>query len=97
MMQKLSSKIAIQIQNSESVKQLMSSILEKEIEQLTRISEFSALIRAAKGDVVTPNELILSSVKAIETVLGRFDATDNISKVLENTKLELEKTGDIWT
>jgi len=97
MMQKLSSKIAIQIQNSESVKQLMSSILEKEIEQLTPISEFSALIRAAKGDVVAPNELILSLVKAIEKVLGRFDATDNISKVLENTKLELEKTGDIWT
>jgi len=57
MMQNLNSKIAIQIQNNESVKRLMSSILEKQIEQLTRVSEFSPLTQAAKGEPVDPNVL----------------------------------------
>ncbi|MGB7956259.1 MAG: hypothetical protein WCF23_19985 [Candidatus Nitrosopolaris sp.] len=108
MMQNMSSSLATQGQNSVTMKSYMSFILAAQIEQLTRISEFSALIQAAKGEVVAPNELKLSLRKAIETVLGRLDPNDNISKVLETTKFELEKTGepsssasagnsDIWT
>ena len=57
-----------------------------------RVSEFSPLTHAAKGEVVAPNELKFSLRKAIETVLGRLDPNNSITKVLETTKLELEKT-----
>jgi hypothetical protein len=94
MMQNMSSRMDTQIQNNGSVKQFISSILEKQIEQLTRISEFSSLTQAAKGEMVAPNELKFSLRKAIETVLVRLDPNDSIVKVLETTKLELEKTGE---
>ncbi|MDQ6865511.1 MAG: hypothetical protein M3044_17005, partial [Thermoproteota archaeon] len=108
MMQNMSSSLATQIQNNESVKQFMSSFLAAQIEQLTRISEFSPLTQATKGEVVAPNELKFALRKAIETVLGRLDPNDSITKVLETTKLALENTGepsgstsaggsDIWT
>ena len=97
MMQNMSSRIATQNQNNESVKQFVSSILEKEIERLTRVSEFSPLTQAAKGEVVAPNELKFALKKAIETALGRLDPNDSIVKVLENTKLALESDSDIWT
>ncbi len=96
-MQNMDSRIVTQVQNSESVKQLMNSILEAQIEQLTRVSEFHPLTQAAKGEVVAPNELKFSLRKAIETVLGRLDPTDSITKVLETTKLALESDSDIWT
>ena len=96
-MQNMDSRITTQIQNSESVKQLINSILEKEIERLTRVSEFSPLTQAAKGEVVAPNELKLSLRKAIETVLGRLDPNDSIAKILETAKLALESDFDIWT
>ena len=108
MMQNMSSSLATQSQNNVTMMQNMSSILTTQIEQLTRISEFSPLTQAAKGEVVAPNELKFSLRKAIETVLGRLDRNDSITKVLETTNLELEKTGelrsstsagdsDIWT
>jgi hypothetical protein len=108
MMQNMSSRIATQFQNNESVKKFMSSILDTQIEQLTRLSEFSPLSQAAKGEMVAPNELKFSLSKAIETVLGRLDPNDGITKFLETTKLELEQAGgirssnssgdsDIWT
>jgi hypothetical protein len=93
-MQNMDSRIARQNQNNESVKQFVSSILGTQIEQLTRLSEFSPLTQAAKGEVVAPNELKFSLRKAIETVLGRLDPNDSITKVLETTKLELEKTAE---
>ena len=97
MMQNMSSRIATQNQNNESVKQFVSSILGTQIEQLTRLSEFSPLTQAAKGEVVAPNELKFALKKAIETALGRLDPNDSIVKVLENTKLALESDSDIWT
>ncbi|MGB6672931.1 MAG: hypothetical protein WBE34_10885, partial [Candidatus Nitrosopolaris sp.] len=96
-MQNNSSRIATQYQNNESVKRFMSSILGTQIEQLTRLSEFSPLTRAAKGEVVAPNELKFSLRKAIETALGRLDPNDSIAKVLETAKLALESDSDIWT
>jgi hypothetical protein len=93
-MQNMDSRIATQVQNSESVKKFVNSILEAHIEQLMRVSEFSPLTQAAKGEVVAPNELKFSLRKAIETVLGRLDPNDSITKVLETTKLELEKTAE---
>lgn len=76
------------------MKQFVSSILGTQIEQLTRLSEFSPLTQAAKGEVVAPNELKFSLRKAIETVLGRLDPNDSVTNVLETTKLELEKTAE---
>jgi len=96
-MQNMDSRIATQYHNNESVKQLVNSIFEAQIERLTRVSEFSPLTQAAKGEVVAPNELKFSLRKAIETVLGRLDPTDSITKVLETTKLALESDSDIWT
>jgi hypothetical protein len=93
-MQNMDSRIATQVQNSESVKKFVNSILEAQIEQLMRVSEFSPLTQAAKGEVVAPNELKFSLRKALETVLGRLDPNDSITKVLETTKLELEKTAE---
>jgi hypothetical protein len=75
----------------------MSSILEAQIERLTRVSEFHPLTQAAKGEVVAPNELKFSLRRAIETVLGRLDPNDSIAKVLETAKLALESDSDIWT
>ena len=85
-MQNMDSRMATQIQNNESVKQFMSSILEAQIEQLTRLSEFSPLTQAAKGEVVAPDELKFSLRKAIEMALGRLNPNDSITKVLETTK-----------
>ena len=97
MMQNMDSRMATQIQNNGSVKQLVNSILEAQIERLTRVSEFSPLTQAAKGEMVAPNELKFSLRKAIETVLGRLDPNDSITKVLETTKLALESDSNIWT
>jgi hypothetical protein len=97
MMQNMDSRMATQIQSNGSVKRFMSSILGTQIEQLTRLSEFSPLTQAAKGEMVAPNELKFSLRKAIETVLGRLDPTDSITKVLETTKLALESDSDILT
>jgi hypothetical protein len=96
-MQNMDSRIATQYQNNESVKRFMSSILEAQIERLTRVSEFHPLTQAAKGEVVAPNELKFSLRRAIETVLGRLDPNDSIAKVLETAKLALESDSDIWT
>ena len=90
-MQNMDSRIATQVQNSESVKKLVNSILEAQIEQLMRVSEFSPLTHAAKGEVVARNELKFSLRKAIETVLGRLDPNNSITKVLETTKTTAEK------
>jgi hypothetical protein len=95
MMQNMSSSLATQFQNNATMKEFMSSILGAQIEQLTRISGFSALINAAKGEVVGANELKFALGKAIETALGRLDANDSIVKVLETTKLALEKTDEL--
>ena len=96
-MQNMDSRIVTQYQNNESVKRFMSSILGTQIEQLTRLSEFSPLTRAPKGEVVAPNELKFSLRKAIETALGRLNPNDSIAKVLETAKLALESDSDIWT
>jgi hypothetical protein len=86
-----------ELQNNALMIQNMSSILTTQIEQLTRISEFSPLTQAAKGEVVAPNELKFALRKAIETALGRLDPNDSIAKVLETAKLALERDSDIWT
>ncbi|HET7148606.1 MAG TPA: hypothetical protein VFI73_08935 [Candidatus Nitrosopolaris sp.] len=106
--QNMSSNLDTQFQNNEKIKQFMSNILGTQIEQLMRVSEFSVLTQAAKGEMVAINELKLSLRKATEMVLGKLDPNDNITKVLENTRLELEKIdeprsiksdgeSDIWT
>jgi hypothetical protein len=97
MIQNMSSSLATQSQNNVTMMQNMSSILTTQIEQLTRISEFSPLTQAAKGEVVAPNELKFALRKAIETALGRLDPNDSIAKVLETAKLALERDSDIWT
>jgi hypothetical protein len=95
MMQNMSSSLTTQFQNNAAVKQFMSSILVTQIEQLTRISEFSPLINAAKGEVVAPNELKFALKKVIDIALGRFDPNDSIVKVLETTKIALDKTEEL--
>jgi hypothetical protein len=97
MIQNMSSSLATQSQKNVTMMQNMSSILTTQIEQLTRISEFSPLTQAAKGEVVAPNELKFALRKAIETALGRLDPNDSIAKVLETAKLALERDSDIWT
>jgi hypothetical protein len=94
-MQNMRSSLDTQIQNDAAMKQFMSSILATQIEQLTRISEFSSLINAAKGEVVAPNELKFALTRVIDIALGRLDPNDSVVKVLETTKLALEKTGEL--
>jgi len=94
-MQNMRSSLDTQIQNDAAIKQMMSSILATQIEQLTRISEFSSLINAAKGEVVAPNDLKFALTRVIDIVLGRLDPYDSVVKVLETSKLALEKTGEL--
>jgi len=94
-MQNMRSSLDTQIQNNAAIKQMMSSILATQIEQLTRSSEFSPLIKAAKGEVVAPNELKFALTRVIDIVLGRLDPYDSVVKVLETSKLALEKTGEL--
>jgi hypothetical protein len=94
MMETMRSSLATQFQNNATIKEFMSSILGSQIEQLTRISGFSPLINAAKGEVVAPKELKLALKKVIDIALGRLDANDSIVQVLETTKLALDKTDE---
>ena len=68
------------------------SVLTTHLDDIQKISQFSPLLRAAKGENVPVSELKSSLIIAIEIMLRVHPLNDMVVKVLNSAKLTLQET-----
>jgi len=81
---------------------MLNSIILNQFDQIQAVSgfaEFGPLVKAAKGEIVSINQLKNALIKAIDILISKIDSTDGSSGALKTTRLLLQSdvrdSGDI--
>jgi len=81
---------------------MLNSIILNQFDQIQAVSgfvEFGPLVKAAKGEIVSINQLKNALIKAIDILISKIDSTDGSTGALKTTRLLLQSdvrdSGDI--